>query len=97
MLKADPLFGDLIYDLKVGKIDAVFIDSEQAADSSKSYRELDYVKITESHDYGFAIAFKKGNKLKKSINKVLDVLKEDNWLGQLKIKWMHIFPSEKAI
>lgn len=87
---------DVIYDLKVGEVEAVLLDLEEAIAFSNQHTEFNYTQIAESDDYGFAIALRKDDDaLLEAVNDVLKELHESQWLEQLKMKWTHISAAQQ--
>lgn len=79
----------LIEHLKIGRIDAILLDLDQAIAFSKISQDFAYLPIDTENTYGFAIAMqKKDEALKKEINDILAQLKQDGTIDELKNKWV---------
>lgn len=77
-----------IESLKIGHIDAVLVDTVQAAAFTQKNPSLGYLFIAQSED-GYAIAFPKESPLKEKVNQALTTLKAQGELQKLEEKWMH--------
>ncbi|WHQ46987.1 MAG: ABC transporter substrate-binding protein [Candidatus Midichloria sp.] len=79
----------LIEHLKIGRIDAILLDLDQAISFSKGSQDFAYLPIYTENTYGFAIAMqKKEEALKKEINNILSQLKQEGTIDELKNKWV---------
>jgi polar amino acid transport system substrate-binding protein len=76
----------LIEELKVGRIDAVLIDYEQAINYTKANSEL-MCMVLENGDTGYAAAFKKGSPLRSEFDRFLQKIKNNGELDILIKKW----------
>ncbi|MDJ1256421.1 MAG: ABC transporter substrate-binding protein [Candidatus Midichloria mitochondrii] len=79
----------LIEHLKIGRIDAILLDFDQAIAFNRVSQDFAYLPIDTGNTYGFAIAMqKKDEALKKEINDILSQLKQDGTIDELKNKWV---------
>lgn len=83
-------FLTIIEDIKLGRLDALVIDYENAISYEEVNPELTTFKITDDAldgDGGTAIAFPKGSEWVAQVNAALAQLKEDGSLAALDAKW----------
>ncbi|MFN7038571.1 MAG: substrate-binding periplasmic protein [Alphaproteobacteria bacterium] len=78
--------GNLIEELKIGRVDMVIVDEEQAYNFATNNKDLNY-HVFDEMDEGLAIAFKKNSPQKDKVNQALQKLKHNKILDQLKAKW----------
>jgi polar amino acid transport system substrate-binding protein len=76
----------LIEELKIGRVDAIIIDLEQAARFAQSNPNLKFVELKDKTE-GYVIAFQKGSKLVDEFNSELRKLKESGELEAIVNKW----------
>jgi ABC-type amino acid transport substrate-binding protein len=77
----------LVEDLKIGRIDAVLLDNDQALEFANVNKDLVSHAIDDNLDYGYAAAFAKGSELREKFNKFLVNIKNSGKLDQIKSKW----------
>jgi polar amino acid transport system substrate-binding protein len=73
--------------LKAGHVDVALMDGVQGAIFSQKNTGLSYAVIARA-DAGYGVAFKKGSRLKESINKALKSLAAKGEIEKLKQKWL---------
>jgi polar amino acid transport system substrate-binding protein len=73
--------------LKAGHVDAMVVDGVQAVEFVRNNDSLSSAPIAESKD-GFAVAFKKGNKLRDEVDFIIEDLQKSGELEKLKKKWV---------
>lgn len=79
----------LIEHLKIGRIDAILLDLEQAIAFKKLSPNFEYLQLEVSNDYGFAVGINlKDVELKNKINELLAQMKQDGTIESLKKKWL---------
>jgi ABC-type amino acid transport substrate-binding protein len=77
----------MVEELRVGRLDGVFVELAQAKAFAKIYPDIISYSSFKSKGYGCAVAFKKGSKLKKEFNKAIRSLKKSGELKKLERKW----------
>jgi polar amino acid transport system substrate-binding protein len=82
-----PQSNQAIEALLSGHVDAVLIDSAQAAVYSHKHPELSFSAITKAEE-GYGIALKKNSPLTLSMNQVLKKLASQGEIEKLKTKWL---------
>lgn len=79
--------GDLIQELKSGRLDGVFIEGLPAQEFASRDKELTFYPVPSSK-VSFSIAFKKESSLINRINKILEELKKRGEIEKLEKKWL---------
>ena len=80
----------IIEDIKLGRLDALVIDYENANSYTLANPELTTFKIEDTdldQDGGTAVALPKGSEWTEKVNAALAQLKEDGTLAELISKW----------
>ena len=77
----------MVQDLKLGRLDGVLLEEAQSKALSSKNEIFDYY-VYPNHEYGYAIAFKKGSKLKYEFDEILMVMRDSGQLVDLKKKWL---------
>lgn len=83
-------FLTIIEDIKLGRLDALVIDYENATQYSIANPELGTFKVEDvdlDQDGGTAVAFPKGSEWTVKVNEALAQLKENGKLAELETKW----------
>jgi len=79
----------LIEHLKIGRVDAVLLDLDQAVEFSKMGENFAYLPIDVDDGYGFAVAIAKNNEiLRNKVNECILKMQEDGTIEELKKKWL---------
>ncbi|MBT4962954.1 MAG: amino acid ABC transporter substrate-binding protein [Francisellaceae bacterium] len=78
----------LIQELLIGRVDAVFCENSQADEFTKQYN-IQQVILDGALDSEYAMAFKKNNEIQEKINSIIKQLKENGFLEQLEAKWVN--------
>ncbi|PWK11283.1 transporter substrate-binding domain-containing protein [Tumebacillus permanentifrigoris] len=79
--------GDLIQEIKAGRLDAAIIEDTVAKGYIASNKDLEFNTIPQTESAGSAIAFPKGSTLVGDFNKELQKLKDSGELDSLIKKW----------
>jgi arginine/lysine/histidine transporter system substrate-binding protein len=79
--------GDMIQEVKAGRVDAAIIEDTVAKGFVKNNPELEYNTIAETESEGSSIAFPKGSPLVANFNTSLKKLKDSGELDKLVQKW----------
>lgn len=90
VIESRSTFLTIIEDIKLGRLDALVIDYENAISYEKVNPELTTFKITDEAldgDGGTAVAFPKGSEWVAQVNAALAQMKEDGSLKALDSKW----------
>jgi ABC-type amino acid transport substrate-binding protein len=77
----------LVEELKVGRIDAIMIEKEQAIQIAKQNKKLNYTILDELGG-GYVIAFAKDSELKDKFNGVIAKLQKNGGLDKIKKQWL---------
>ncbi|AIL65056.1 Arginine-binding extracellular protein ArtP precursor [Rickettsiales bacterium Ac37b] len=78
----------LIEELKVGRIDILILEEEQAREIVLFNPEFTYIILNKSED-SIAVAFTKGSNLVPEFNKALETLERTGELSRLRAKWLN--------
>lgn len=79
--------GDIIQEIKAGRIDAAIIEDTVAKGYTASNNDLEFNTIPQTESAGSAIAFPKGSALVGDFNKELKKMKDSGELDNLVKKW----------
>ncbi len=85
--------GEIVQEIKTGRIDAAIIEDTVAAGFVASNPDLMFTVIESEGEVGSAIAFPKGSELVAEFNAVLAELQADGTIEELVVKW---FGAEMA-
>lgn len=77
----------MVEELKLSRIDGVFMEEAQAKVFGSRYSELGYT-LFPANDMGYSIAFAKGSPWKKPVDAAIIKLRDSGELGKLKEKWV---------
>jgi polar amino acid transport system substrate-binding protein len=76
-----------VQELKLGRLDGVFLEEAQAKIYVNRHADMDYT-LFPSGGQGYAIAFQKGSHLLEQFNEVLISLRDSGELDSLKERWL---------
>ena len=86
----------LVQDLKVGRIDAILLDHEIGHEVLRKVPNTKILSVN-GFNFGTAIAFPKGSKMREKFNAVLRDLEHEGILDDLKKKWFVHMEDEDLI
>jgi polar amino acid transport system substrate-binding protein len=87
--------GDLIEEIKSGRIDAAIIEDTVAKGYVQSNPDLQYSTIETEGSNGSAVAFPKGSKYVEQFNKVIKEMQENGEMKKLIKKWFEDYYNNK--